>query len=57
MWAVFSTFLECLIVFIALLGSLAEVDILMLFLFELIVQAELQPLDFLLGHTASVPTV
>jgi hypothetical protein len=46
-----SMFRGCLLVFIALLGSLAEVDILMLFMF---VQGELHTVDFLLGHTAAL---
>jgi hypothetical protein len=37
-WAIFSNFLGCLIVFVALLGSLAEVDMLVLFM---LVQGEL----------------
>ena len=37
----FSTFLGCLIVFNALLGSVPEVDLLMLFTLEMIVQGEL----------------
>jgi hypothetical protein len=41
-------------VFIALLGSLAEVDMLRLFV---IVQGELNTVDILLEHTASVLTV
>jgi hypothetical protein len=52
-WAILRTFLGCLLVFIALLGSLAEVDILMLFM---LVEGELHTVDFLLGHTASVLT-
>jgi hypothetical protein len=56
-WAIFSTFLGCLIVFDALLGSLSEVDLLMLFTLELIVQGELHKVVFLLLHTALVLTV
>ena len=57
-WAIFfSAFLGCLIVFNALLGSLSEVDFLMLFTLELIVQGELHKDVFLLLHTASVLTV
>ena len=51
------TFLGCLIVFKALLGSLSEVDLLMLLILELIVQGELHKVFFLLGHTALVLTV
>jgi hypothetical protein len=53
-WAIFNTFLGCLIVFLALLGSFVEVDMLGLFL---LVQGEMHTVDFLLGHTASVLTV
>jgi hypothetical protein len=41
-----------LIVFIALLGSLSKVDMLMLFMFELM-QGELHTVDFLFEHIAS----
>ena len=57
MWAILSTFLQCLIYLIALLGSLSEADMNILFLFELIVQRVLHTVNFLLGHTASVLTV
>ena len=50
-WAICRNVLGCLIVFIALLGSLAEVDMLMLFM---LVQGELHTVGFLLVHTASV---
>ena len=46
-----------LIVFNALLRSLSEVDMLMLFILELIVQGELHKVGFLLVHTAAVLTV
>ena len=45
MWAILSTFHGCLFS----LGSFAELDILMLFMF---VQGELHTVDFLLGHNA-----
>ena len=41
----------------ALLGSLSEVDLVILFILGLIVQGELHTAFFLLGHTASVLTV
>ena len=50
----FEHFSGCLLVFIALLGSLAEVDMLMLFM---LVQGELNRVNFLLGYTTSVLTV
>ena len=54
-WAIVSTYhLGCVLAFIALLGSLAKVDILWL---SLLVQGELHTVDFLLGHTTSVLTV
>ena len=54
-WAILSTFLlGCLLVFIALLESLAEVDMHMLFV---LVQGELHTVDLLLGHTGLVLTV
>jgi hypothetical protein len=43
-----------MVVFIALMGSLAEVDMLMLFM---LVEGELHTMDFMLGHTDSVLTV
>lgn len=50
LWAiVLNTFLGWLIVFYALLGSLSEVDLFMLFIFELIVHGVLFTVDFLLG--------
>ena len=43
MRAILNTFLGCLLVFIALLGSLAEVDILMLFMLLKRGESELHP--------------
>jgi hypothetical protein len=49
-WAIcLSTFLGCLLVFIALLGNLAEVDMLMLFMLFMLVQVELHTVNFLLS--------
>ena len=42
---------------IVFLGSLSEVDMPVIFMFELIAQVELHTVDFLLGQTASVLTV
>jgi hypothetical protein len=50
----FSSFPGLLIVFNALLGSLSEVDLLMLFILELIVQGEMHKVLFLLGHATSL---
>ena len=54
-WVILSTFLlESLLGFIALLGSLVAVDVLVFFM---LVKGELLTVDFLLGHTGSVLTV
>ena len=55
-WGMFSTFLGFLIVFIAFLGGSSEIDMTVIFMFELIVHGELHIVGFLLGQTASVLT-
>ena len=58
MWAIFmniSGILECF--YLVYLGGLSEVDMKVMFMFELIVQGELHTVDFLVEQTASVLTV